>query len=205
MEAQKIESLKSYQTLDPDTGEVLNKYKYLKGHPKQYRFDAKDGKFTINGTDKLGSSLTFQPIAWRIFTDNILNMGKKTWAEIFFVDDKNCVSAILFHGYSVDNIFRLIEPLFYEDLTLADVVITATAERKENSKTTPKSVYFIAEFTYTLADKEVTQTLQEFAAESQLYRAETLTDVAEIRVAHLLFNPEGTTDKRLTQETVTNE
>ena len=136
--------VKLYQKVNESTGEVINNtamshFKYLEGHPRQYRFDAKEGIFNINGTEKLGGptngrTLTFQPIAWRIFTDNILNMGTKNWAEIFFIDEKNCVSAVLFHGYSVDNIFRLIEPLFYDDLTLADVVITAVAEKKENTQ-----------------------------------------------------------------------
>lgn len=35
--------LKAYQILDVHTGEVISKYKYLEGHPKQYRFDAKEG------------------------------------------------------------------------------------------------------------------------------------------------------------------
>ena len=81
-------ALKPYQKINELTGEVVNKYKYLEGHPRQYRFDAKEGVFNINGTEKLGRTLTFQPIAWRIFTDNILNMGTKNWAEIFFIDDK---------------------------------------------------------------------------------------------------------------------
>lgn len=180
---------KSYQIADPETGEITSKYRYLEGHPKSYRFDAREGKFNINGTEKLGSSLTFQPIAWRIFEDDILQMGKKKWAEIFFIDEKNCVSAILFHGYSVDNIYKLIEPLFYDDLALSDVVITATAEKKENTKITPKGIYFIAEFSYKIADKIKTEELKEFAIDHKIYRQETLTDIAHIKVAHRFYNP----------------
>ena len=86
-------------------GDVTARYRYLEGHPRQYRFDAKEGVFTINGSEKLGRTLTFQPIAWRIFTDNILNMGTKNWAELFFIDEKNCVSAVLFHFSYWLNIF----------------------------------------------------------------------------------------------------
>jgi hypothetical protein len=154
---------------------VVSKYKYLEGHPRQYRFDAKEGVFNINGTEKMGRTLTFQPIAWRIFTDNILNMGTKNWAEIFFIDEKNCVSAVLFHGYSVDNIFRLIEPLYYDDLTLADVVITAIAEKKEYIKSQPKGVYYIATFSYKMANVEQTKELQQFAQEAKIFRQESLT------------------------------
>ncbi len=189
-------ALKLYEKLDESTGEVITTYpfKYLEGHPRQYRFDAKEGIFNINGTEKLGGptngrTLTFQPIAWRIFTDNILNMGTKNWAEIFFIDEKNCVSAVLFHGYSVDNIFRLIEPLFYDDLTLADVVITAMAEKKENTKIQPKGVYYIATFSYKLADSEETKALKGFATKEKIYRQETLTDIANIKTSYNYFNP----------------
>lgn len=165
------------------------KIKYMASHPRQYRFDAKEGVFNINGTDKLGRSLTFQPIAWRIFTDNILNMGTKKWAEVFFIDEKNCVSAVLFHGYSVDNVFRLIEPLYYDDLTLADVIITATAEKKENTKVSPKGVYYIANFSYAAADPKQTARLKQYADEARIYRAETLTDVANIQTSGNYWNP----------------
>ena len=136
-----------------------------------------------------GRTLTYQPIAWRIFTDNILNMGTKNWAEIFFIDEKNCVSAVLFHGYSVDNIFRLIEPLYYDDLTLADVVITAIAEKKENNKIQPKGVYYIATFSYKMANVEQTETLKQFASEVKIFRQETLTDIANIKTAMNYYNP----------------
>lgn len=163
--------------------------KYIEGRPRQYRFDAKDGSFNINGETPVGKNLTFQPIAWRIFTDNILNLGAKTWAEIFFVDDRNCVSAVLFHGYSVDNIFRLIEPLYYDDLTLADVVITVSPEKKENTKIQPKGVYHIASFTYTAADPQKTAALKQMAAEQKIYRAETLTDRADVKTQFGFYNP----------------
>lgn len=171
------------------TGEATARYKYLEGHPRQYRFDAKEGVFNINGSEKLGRTLTFQPIAWRIFTDNILNMGTKNWAELFFIDEKNCVSAVLFHGYSVDNIFRLIEPLYYDDMTLADVVITAVAEKKENNKIQPKGVYYIANFSYKLGDPARTAELKQYAQDVKVFRQETLTDIANIKTAYNYYNP----------------
>lgn len=175
-------------------GETSRQYKYLEGHPRQYRFDAKEGVFNINGSEKLsgpsnGRVLTFQPIAWRIFTDNILNMGTKNWAELFFIDEKNCVSAVLFHGYSVDNIFRLIEPLYYDDMTLADVVVTAVAEKKENNKIQPKGVYYIATFSYKLGEPARTAELKQYAQQVKVFRQETLTDIANIKTAHNYYNP----------------
>ncbi|MBO0936447.1 hypothetical protein J2I47_07795 [Fibrella sp. HMF5335] len=181
--------IKAWERVHPLTGEVVSKYKYLEGHPRQYRFDAKEGVFNINGVTKIGQTLTFQPLAWRIFTDNILKMGTKNWAEIFFIDAQDCVSAVLFHGYSVDNIFRLIEPLYYDDMTLADVVITATAEKKENTKIQPKGIYHIARFSYEFGNTERTQELKAYAETRKFFRQETLTDVADVRTAFNFFNP----------------
>lgn len=178
-----------YQKVNAQTGEVSSKYKYLEGHPRQYRFDAKEGVININGTEKVGRTLTFQPFAWRIFTDSILNMGPKVWAELFFVDEKNCVSVVMFHSYSVDNIFRLIEPLYYDDQTLADVVLTVVAERKENTKITPKGVYYIANFTYRLTDQEKTAELKQFGQHMRIYRQETLTSGATVKTAFNFYNP----------------
>lgn len=182
-------ALLPYQKVHESTGQIIDKYKYLEGHPRQYRFDAKEGIFNINGSEKLGRTLTFQPVAWRIFRDNILNMGTKNWAEIFFVDGKNCVSSVLFHSYSVDNIFKLIEPLYYDDLTLADALITVVAERKENTKITPKGIYYIATFSYELADTERTSELKQYAQDRRIFRQETLTDVAEVKTSLNYFNP----------------
>ena len=180
-----ITGIKSWQTNNGQTWEVVSKYKYLEGHPRNYRFDAKEGVFSINGTEKVGRSLTFQPITWRIFTDSILGQPAKQWAELFFIDEQKCVSTILFHGYSVDNILRLIEPLYYDDYTLANLVLTATAERKENTRIQPKGVYYIAKFRYELADTDLTKQRQEFAQENPIFRHDTLTDPVRFKTSHL--------------------
>ena len=179
-----VSNIKSWQTVNQKTGEVISKYKYLEGHPKQYRFDAKEGVFTINGREKIGNTLTFQPIAWRTFNDSILKQSEKQWAELFFIDDSKCVSTVLFHGYSVDNIFRLIEPLYYDDLNLADVVVTATAERKENTKIQPKGIYHIAHFSYELADTDLTRQRQQYAQDNRVYRHDTQTDPTRFKTSH---------------------
>lgn len=185
----KDSTLKPYQKVDEFTGEVKDKYKYLEGHPRQYRCDAKEGVFNIQGKEKVGRTLTFQPIAWRIFTDNILNMGTKNWAEVFFVDAKNCVSAVLFHGYSVDNLFGLIEPLYYDDLTLADVIVTATLDKKETIKEGNKATYYIASFDYQPSNAETTAELKAFSSDRKIFRQETLTDIANIKATYAYYNP----------------
>ena len=169
---------------DEATGEVVqvSRFRYLPGHPRQVRFDAKAGQFNIGGTVPLGNSLSFIPLAWRIFQDDILNMGRKLWAELFFADDKGAICAVLFHGYSVENLYRLIEPLFYDDLTLADVTVKVTAAKKETTKEGKKATYYIAEFSYTPADKAEVQARQEFAEDFHIWREETHTGEADTKL-----------------------
>ena len=192
---QKLEnaSVGPYQVIDSETGEVIDKYLYIPGNPKQYRFDAKEGKFSIhydeNNIEKLGSSLSFQPIAWRIFSDDILKLGLKKWAELFFIDEAGCVSEILFHGYSVANLERLITPLLYNRIKLNEVVLTVNADKRENNKIQPKGVYYIASFMYARADKAVTQEFTDYVQTVNLYRSDTLTELANTQVAKNVFNP----------------
>lgn len=187
------QSVNRFQAIDAETGEVLAKYLYIEGQPKQYRFDAKEGAFSIhydeNNVEKVGPSLSFQPLAWRIFTDDILGQNLKTWAELFFIDQTGCVSQVLFHGYSVANLERLIQPLYYNRVKLNEVVLTVTAQRKENTKIQPKGVYFIASFTYKPADKAQTEELADFVETVRLYRRDTLTEKAQTQVSMNLFNP----------------
>ena len=171
--------------VDEDSGEVTetSRFRYLAGHPRQIRFDAKAGQFNIGGATPLGSSLSFVPLAWRIFQDDILNMGRKTWAELFFVDEKGAVCAVLFHGYSVENLYRLIEPLFYDDLTLADVKVKVQAEKKETTKDGKKATYYIAQFSYEAADPAEVAALRDYAADFPIWRAETYTGLADIKTS----------------------
>ena len=171
---------------DEATGEVVqvSRFRYLPGHPRQIRFDAKAGQFNIGGTMPLGNSLRFIPLAWRIFQDDILNMGRKLWAELFFADDKGAICAVLFHGYSVENLYRLIEPLFYDDLTLADVTVKVTAEKKQTTKDGKTATYYIAQFSYEAADAAEVAARRDFARDFPIWRAETYTGAADMRIQH---------------------
>ena len=171
---------------DEATGEVVqvSRFRYLPGHPRQVRFDAKAGQFNINGTVPLGNSLSFIPLAWRVFQDDILNMGRKLWAELFFTDDKGAICAVLFHGYSVENLYRLIEPLFYDGLTLADVLVTVTAEKKQTTKDGKTATYYIAQISYTAADPAEVAARRDFARDFAIWRAETHTGKADMRIQH---------------------
>lgn len=178
--------------VDETTGEVTQvpRFRYLPGHPRQIRFDAKAGQFNIGGTTPLGSSLSFIPLAWRIFQDDILNMGRKLWAELFYADDKGAICAVLFHGYSVENLYRLIEPLFYDDLTLADVVVKVQASKKETTKDGKKATYYIAEFSYEPADAPEVAARRDFTRDFSIWRAETYTGAADMRIQHAYAAPE---------------
>ncbi|SDY86783.1 hypothetical protein [Hymenobacter psychrophilus] len=186
-------------TLDEASGEVIetSRFRYLPGHPRQIRFDAKAGQFNINGMAQLGSSLSFIPLAWRIFSDDILNMGRKLWAELFYADDKGAICAVLFHGYSVENLYRLIEPLFYDELTLADVVVTVRAVKKETTKEGKKATYYIAEFSYEPAALAEIVARRDFAQDFPIWREETHTGTAELRTSHAYSPPPATTPARL--------
>ena len=182
--------------LDEATGEVTQvpAFRYLPGHPRQVRFDAKAGQFNINGTVPLGASISFVPLAWRVFQDDILNMGRKLWAELFFADEKGAVCAVLFHGYSVENLYRLIEPLFYDDLTLADVRVTVTAEKKQTTKEGKTATYFIAQFSYAAADAAEVAARRDYARDFPIWRAETHTGKADMRIQHGYTVPAGEED-----------
>jgi len=179
--------------VDEATGEVVQvpRFRYLPGHPRQVRFDAKAGQFNINGVTPLGNSLSFIPLAWRIFQDDILNMGRKLWAELFFADDKGAVCAVLFHGYSVENLYRLIEPLFYDDLTLADVTVKVTAEKKQTTKEGKTATYYIAQFSYEPAEPAEVAARRDFARDFPIWRAETHTGAADLRIQHGYTAPAG--------------
>ncbi|MFD2785340.1 hypothetical protein [Hymenobacter rubripertinctus] len=172
--------------VDEATGEVVQvpRFRYLPGHPRQIRFDAKAGQFNIGGTVPLGPSLSFIPLAWRVFSDNILNMGRKLWAELFFADDKGAICAVLFHGYSVENLYRLIEPLFYDDLTLADVLVKVTAEKKQTTKDGKTATYYIASFSYEAAAPAEVAARRDFARDFPIWRQETCTTAADTRIQY---------------------
>lgn len=180
-------------SVDTETGEVTetSRFKYLPGHPRQIRFDAKAGVFNIGGDKVIGKSISIIPMALRIFSDNILNMGRKIWAELFFVDESGAVCAVLFHGYSVENLQKLNASLFYDDLKLTDVVLTVTAEKKQTVKDDKPATYFIAEFSYTPADPAQVEARRQFAQDFDIYREEIVTGLADTRVVEGYRLPEN--------------
>ena len=68
------------------------------------------------------------------------------------------------------------------------MVITVVAERKENTKIQPKGVYYIATFSYKMADPDKSKELKQYAQDFKIFRQETLTDVAHIKTAMHYYN-----------------
>ena len=179
--------------MDEDSGEVTetSRFKYLPGHPRQIRADLKAGVFNLNGEQVIGKTISFIPMALRIFSDNILNQGRKVWAELFFIDASGAACAVLFHGYSVENLQKLNASLFYDDLKLTDVVLTVTPIKKLTEKEGKPATHFIADFSYVAADPAEVQARQEFAEDFDLYREETLTSAADMRIVQGYRIPEN--------------
>lgn len=178
--------------VDNDTGEEYDapKYKYIPGNPREYRTDmGTTGSIKINGLKEVPVPFTVQAIAQRGFTANLFDMGEKQWLELFFVDEQDCVSAILFHGFSYEAFLENIATaLTYDDVKLADVLLTINLDEKKNEKL--KAIYHIASFTYEKApDVAKTKELKAFAREHKIFRRATVKDDQEVHFSHMVYNP----------------
>lgn len=174
--------VKSYQLVNED-GEIQNKFLYFPGQPRDYRFDARSGTFKIgeskpvmNGS-KPAKSFTFQPFAFRKGTAIMFGREKvEKWIELFFVDAKNCVSAILFSSTNVEPFEKfMLEECLYEGLSLTDFVLTATPTEVV-SKKDPNKKWFVCKIEGELADKELVSQLEEFDKDNKVFRADSVKD-----------------------------
>jgi hypothetical protein len=191
--------------VDTDSGEITEKsrFKYLPGHPRQIRFDGKAGVFNEGGNEVIGKSLTFIPVALRVFVDSLFGSVRKPWAELFFFDDRGIMCGLLVHGYSVENLLKCNASLFYDDLRLVDTVLTIKPAKKENKKV--GGSYFIAEFTHAAADPAEVQARQEYAEDFNIYREETATDTAEMRINQGYQLPAGFVPIKRLEAALANE
>jgi hypothetical protein len=165
------------ESVDMTESRTLPLFTYLKGRPKQYRFNGQNGKFNLNGTDEIGKTLAFIPLAWRVFEAELFGRDRRElWAEIFFVDGSNCLSAIMFNNSSANILYKLIETLFYEGKTLADVELTVTSEVRQNSKIEGGGKYFVAQFIHQPADREKVDLFRAFCQQNPVYRQDTLSE-----------------------------
>ncbi len=176
------------QLINPTTGEVMN-IRYLPGRPLSVRFDASRGIFTINGrkpiTEK-GGTLSFIPVAVRIFRDDILGLGIRKWAEFFYLNDKDVVCNLLVHEYSVDNLMRTIQDMYYDEVDLCSIKLTITPIERINKSAGSK--YYIADFSYEEIPEKLVRETQLKIKGIPVWRIDTFTGDAEIELA-INYNP----------------
>jgi hypothetical protein len=162
--------------INPETGEL--QIKYRPGFPRHYRFDASRGLFSLSEMTitKKAEPLSFIPISYRIFKDDILGYGLKKWVEFFFINQLGHVCSLLFHGYSVENLERCTHDLFYDEVNLSEVILTVTPIEKTKKEGEGKgSKYFIAEFSYKVLSNEQRNEINLLGEAINVWRADTLT------------------------------
>jgi hypothetical protein len=178
--------------VDEETGEEIQKevYKYSPGMPREYRWNGKTGMFSIGASTDIGKTLVVRPIAWCFFNDDIFGLGYKFWVEVYFIDDKNCVACISFHGNSAQELQKIAEPLYYEDKGLNDVELTIYSTEHENTKITPKAKYAIARFDkYTEADPEKVKELKAYVKAFPVYRQSSWSPKRQVVASKFWYNP----------------
>lgn len=165
--------------IDPETGEV-KLAAYRQGIPRQYRFNANKGNLNLNGEQsitKAGETIQLLPLCVRIFKDNLFEMGRKTWAELYFLNTANQVCVTMFHGYSVENLQSLESELYYENLAINQVILKITPEQKQNKSLGSK--YYIARFDFEAASEELLTAQQQAINNYNVYRIDTASPDAE--------------------------
>ncbi|MEM6297311.1 MAG: hypothetical protein AAF740_01340 [Bacteroidota bacterium] len=188
------------QVTNPATGEVLspeqlkNEIKYFPGKPLSIRANmGKDGNFNVNGKDVIGKTFSFRPVSWRFFNACLYNDQKKglyrDWVEIFFVYEykgRKVIASILFHGYSCEAFKDAMSDLFYEDLQLWQVEVTALPQTKE-SNGPDKAKYHICDFEFkALKDDDLEQAefYQRWAELVKPFRSDSISESESMEASH---------------------
>ena len=170
--------------VNAETGEL--QLKYREGFPRHYRFDASRGLFNLSEMNitKKGEPLSFIPISYRIFKDNILGYGLKKWVEFFFLNQLGHVCSLLFHGYSVENLEKGTLDLFYDEVNLSEVILTVTPIEKTKKDGEGKgSKYYIAEFTYQVLPNEDRNAIKLLGESLNVWRSDTLTGNSTVELS----------------------
>ncbi|MGB3585503.1 MAG: hypothetical protein WBA23_03130 [Tunicatimonas sp.] len=154
--------------------DVLKNARYRIGNPRQYRANAKDGKFTLEGSEPVGSTVRLHVLAYRIFEGELFKR-ENVWLELFFLDSKGNVSSMLFNSYSVGNFQRFQDTLYYRGVPLEQVVIqirwTARTATLPNDE---QITYHIADFeTVEELSPEISDIITEFIQMTPIYREDT--------------------------------
>ena len=133
---------------------------------------------------KKGEPLSFIPISYRIFLDDILGYGLKKWVEFFFINQLGHVCSLLFHGYGVENLEKGTYDLFYDEVNLSEVILTVRPIEKTKKEGEGKgSKYFIAEFSYQVLTNDQRQEINLLGEALNIWRADTLTGDSTIELS----------------------
>ena len=172
-----------------ETGEL--QIKYRPGFPRHYRFDASRGLISLSDMNitKKAEPISFIPISYRIFQDDILGYGLKKWAEFFFINQLGHVCSLLFHGYSVENLEKGTHDLYYDEVNLSEVILTVTPIEKTKKEGEGKgSKYFIAEFSYKVLSNEQRNEMKLLSEALNVWRTDTLTENSTMELS-VNYNP----------------
>ena len=184
-----LPSLTTDNHLDTETGEIKTP-KYVEGNPRQYRFDASKGVLNLNGLEtitKPGDHIRMLPIALRIFRADLFEMGNKEWVEIAFINCKNQVGVVMLHGFSVENLLRESSELFYEDLEITECIMTIKPFEKTSKETGNK--FYICEFSFEAADKNLVQATKVAVEHLKIYRMDTLRSGQQMTILQNWYIP----------------
>lgn len=154
---------------------------YCEGHPREYRYNESLQSFTKTdyvlweNEAEVGSSLVFQPIAWRVFRAD-LNGQVADWFEIFFVDDENHLSTILLTGQTYDNLFKVLEGMLFAGCAFE--ACTVSIKVNEND------VDFLH---FDFREVGPTAELQQYAQQTKIYNAATSVEVISLKASRNYF------------------
>ena len=85
------------------------------------------------------------------------------------------------------------------------MVVTVTAAKKETTKEGKKATYYIAEFSYTAADPAEAQARKDFARDFEVWRAETFTGAADMRLVQGYTVPAETLEQAARAQLATQQ
>ena len=159
----------------------LKKVKYMQGHPRVYRFDAKSGRVQDHNGDplhKAGEPITLIPLSYRTFYAEMFEYSPRLWLEVFFLNAAGQVCTLLFHGYSSQQFIQACVSLFYDECAVNEVSFEITPMLREKTLEDGKKIkYYIADFAVTTLPKNVIKKPAKVLEQCQpVYRQSTATN-----------------------------
>lgn len=122
---------------------------YLTGHPRNYRFNAKNGTLNYEDQEQItqpGSTFSLIPLAFRVFEAALFSGKIRDWFEVFFLNQSGQLCGLLFHSASVDRLQQAVsKDLFYEELGILDCVLTVRPIPRNHKEFGP---YYVADFLF---------------------------------------------------------